>query len=50
MLKIQNLRAEIDGKEIFRGLTLTVNTGEMHTIMGPNGAGASMSVAMARGR
>jgi Fe-S cluster assembly ATP-binding protein len=41
MLKIEDLRAEIDGKEILRGLSLTVNAGEIHAIMGPNGAGKS---------
>ena len=41
MLKIEDLRAEIQGKEILKGLSLSVNAGEIHAIMGPNGAGKS---------
>ena len=41
MLKIENLRAEIDGQEIVKGLDIEVGKGEIHAIMGPNGSGKS---------
>src|SRR4030066_363902 len=41
MLKIENLHASIDGKEILKRINLEVKAGEVHAIMGPNGSGKS---------
>lgn len=50
MLKIENLHAEIDGKQILNGLSLEVSAGEVHAIMGPNGAGKSTLAYVLGGR
>ena len=41
MLEIKNLKADINKKQIIKGLNLKINQGEVHAIMGPNGSGKS---------
>lgn len=50
MLEISNLHASIDGKEILKGLSLSIRPGEVHAIMGPNGSGKSTLASVLAGR
>ncbi len=50
MLRIKNLKASINGKQILKGINLEVNPGEIHAIMGPNGTGKSTLAQVLAGR
>jgi Fe-S cluster assembly ATP-binding protein len=50
MLSIKDLHAEINGKEILKGINLEIKSGEVHAIMGPNGSGKSTLVSVLAGK
>jgi Fe-S cluster assembly ATP-binding protein len=50
MLKIENLQARIEEKEILKGINLDIKPGEIHAIMGPNGSGKSTLASVLAGR
>jgi Fe-S cluster assembly ATP-binding protein len=50
MLEIKNLHVAVDGKEILKGLSLSIQPGEVHAIMGPNGSGKSTLSYVLAGR
>ena len=50
MLEIKDLHVEVDGKEIIKGLSLTIGAGEIHAMMGPNGSGKSTLAYVLAGR
>ena len=50
MLEIKNLHAGVEGRQILKGIHLSIRPGEVHAVMGPNGSGKSMLAQLLAGR